>query len=77
VAGGDGLAARPRSRPALPDSSALPVQRVLARLGRPLAPGTYRVRVEDIRNLRGLVGGGDTLFVYPRSDSAAAGGAGG
>lgn len=51
-------------------TSALPVQKLLARLGRPLAPGAYRVTVEAVRNLRDLSGGGDTLFVYPASDTA-------
>jgi hypothetical protein len=46
------------------------VQKLLARLGRPLAPGDYRVTVEAVRNLRDLAGGGDTLLVYPASDTA-------
>ncbi|MDP2530474.1 MAG: Ig-like domain-containing protein [Candidatus Palauibacterales bacterium] len=60
----------PRGTPAAADTSVLPVQKLLARLGRPLAPGAYRVTVEAVRNLRDLSGGGDTLLVYPTSDTA-------
>lgn len=58
------------ARTAAPDTTALPVQKLLARLGRPLEPGTYRVTVAGLRNLRDLVGGGDTLFSYPVSDTS-------
>jgi len=62
--------------PAAPDTSGLPVQALLARLGRPLGSGTYRVTVSGVRNLRHLVGGGDTLFAYPPPDTVARPGGG-
>lgn len=52
------------------DTTTLPSQRILVRLGRPLRPGTYRVRVDGFVNLRKLAGGGDTTFVYPAEDTA-------
>jgi len=59
------------------DTAALPSQRILVRLGRPLRSGIYRVRVEGFVNLRKLAGGGDTTFVYPPADTTGAGRQGG
>lgn len=65
-------AAAPGTTAAAADTTALPSQQVLVRLGRPLRPGTYRVRVDGFVNLRKLAGGGDTTFVYPPADTAGA-----
>ncbi len=43
----------------------LPARVLTVRLAEPLASGTYRVRLQGVRNLRGLVGGGEALFSYP------------
>lgn len=64
---GAGVARRPSTTAS---AATLPVQKLLARLGRPLRPGTYRVTVTSVRNLRDLSGGGDTLFVFPASDTS-------
>ena len=51
----------------------LPSRSLQVRLGRPLTPDTFRVMIRGVRNLQGLAGGGDTLFVYtPAPDTAAA-----
>lgn len=41
-----------------------PENLLTVRLGRALTEGTYRVQVQGLPNLRGLLGGGDTTFVY-------------
>jgi hypothetical protein len=41
-----------------------PSTSVTAHLASPLRVGTWRVRASGLANLRGLVGGGDTTFVY-------------
>jgi len=60
---------------AIPQSE-LPSPAVSVRLAAGLPAGTYRVRAEGFVNLRGMVGGGDTTFVYeaPAADSSALGG---
>lgn len=53
-------------RAAAADTAPLPSRTALVRLGRALRDGAaYRVRVDGVRNLRRLAGGGDTVFVYP------------
>ena len=54
----------------------LPSQAVSVRLAGALQTGTYRVEASGFVNLRGLVGGGDTTFVYEAAarDSADVGG---
>lgn len=73
--------------PALPDSLAVPPDTsgavapeplpstvVTAELAEPLAEGEYRVTATGFRNLRTLVGGSDTTFVFPPPDSLNVGG---
>lgn len=51
----------------------LPSRAVAVRLGEPLSPGAYRVAARGFENVRGLTGGGDTVFVYTApTDTAAA-----
>lgn len=68
------IAADTAERAAPPDTArpgreeaAEPVARraLYLRLGRPLAPGSYEVRIERVRNLLGLVGGGTATLVVP------------
>lgn len=67
----------PRTRPsAAADTTPLPSQTALVRLGRALQAGTYRVTASDFRNVRNLVGGGDTTFVFPPPDSTRSAGPG-
>jgi hypothetical protein len=62
------------------DLPPVPSTTVTVRLATPLAPGGWRVRATGLPNLRGLVGGGDTTFVYepspPPADTGAVGEAG-
>ena len=69
------LAGRGEVQAAIPQSE-LPSPAVSVRLAAGLPAGTYRVRAEGFVNLRGMVGGGDTTFVYeaPAADSSALGG---
>jgi hypothetical protein len=69
-------AARPGVELGSAEAAELPSQAVSVRLAAALETGTYRVRAGGFVNLRGLVGGGDTTFVYeaPATDSTGAGG---
>lgn len=54
------------------DTAPLPSRTALVRLDRALERGdVYRVRADSFRNLRHLVGGGDTLFTYPAAEDTA------
>ncbi len=56
------------------DTLPLPSRTLHLRTDRPLRDSVrYRVRASGIRNLQGLAGGGDTLFVYRRAPAAAEG----
>jgi hypothetical protein len=68
-------AGRGTVRAATPPSE-LPSPAVSVRLAAGLPAGTYRVRAEGFVNLRGMVGGGDTTFVYEATspDSSVLGG---
>lgn len=56
-----GPVARPDGDPL---ARAVPTPFFAVGLGRPLVPGSYRIIVSGLVNLRGLAGGGDTTFVY-------------
>lgn len=61
--------------PPRPGAQALAPRRpsgtLLILLGEALQVGPYRVRAAGLVNLRGLVGGGDTTFVYPPEETPA------
>lgn len=67
------VAAAPADTAAPSDTLPLPSRTVLVRTARPLEDSVrYRVRARGFRNLQGLVGGGDTSFVYTRPPDTAA-----
>lgn len=68
----DTVAAAQDTAPASPVGP-LPSRSLRMSLGRPLTQDTFRVMIRGARNLQGLAGGGDTLFVYtPAPDTTAA-----
>jgi hypothetical protein len=59
--------------PGARDTLPLPSDSLYLRLGRPLEPDrTYRASAAGLLNLQGLVGGGDTTFVYTPPDTTGA-----
>lgn len=62
--------ARASQAPVAPAQPSLPAQTLVLRPASPLAPGArYRVRVQGVRNVNGLVGGGEVEFSAPAASA--------